>query len=101
MSDNIDPWLTDNDRLGDTVNVYLVDCAGPKNDTVKAILLISACIECPAYTIRGYVNIRTGIITTENGFRYEQEYKIFLDEYKQRLGGNVMVWDYRGVKSEE
>lgn len=103
MTDNVDPWFTDNDTFGsetDTVNVYVTNWDMPNNDTIPVILLISACIECPTYTTRGYCIIGTKLELGPEEFMYEQEYKTYLDEFKQEFPERVTVWDYKEYKWE-
>ncbi len=100
MTDNIDPWYTDNVRFCDTVSVYLTDYPESKRDTIKAVLLITACIECPAYTIKGYVVEYSVLELSPFGDIWEQEKIIYLDEFKQDIKEFMTVWDYKIYKWE-
>lgn len=100
MTDNVDPWYTDNDTFGDdTVNVYLTDWDSDnahviyvdttnhlatrifvKSDTTAILMLVTDCDNCPAHAEKGYL--------------VDYPVRIYLDEYKNPLKSNVNIWQW-------
>jgi hypothetical protein len=66
------------DNQGDTI-VHVAP------DTTAITLLVTACQDCPAHAMKGY------IYQSYNNSGY-------LDEYKKELPKSYIVWDYRNRK---
>ena len=92
--DTLNVYLTDIDSLNQSLGIridtspLIVTQYKKGIDTIPAVFLISACIECPAYTIKGFYSIDYDINKYESYYRY-------FDEFKQELPDRIIVWDHK------